>query len=230
MTNQQLPFDDIVSENDTQTIPSPTPAEVTDITRMLSMPTQRRTEVSIGDADDVVDEVPQNIVGSSEFDQDKIDAIKDNTAMVAEASTAIAYDTDKLADAIIDLGDTLLTAGGPFLYQSLLSKQERTDLKQLAMAVKEAKVKKEKLGVSKAESDALILYAELQEYEELLPLSDAEKHSIKVPLREVLKSVSYQGTPQGALMMACGMIAIPRVIPLIPLILKKRKNNETESE
>jgi hypothetical protein len=236
MPDQELNFeqpaqtDDQPTANDAQTIEQPkvnTP-QFEDLTDLLTLPTQRRDEVDLSQPEQTIDDTPVSIAGVAEFDTAKIEAIKSNTAIVADATTTISYDNEKLADAIIDLGDTILTHGAPYIYQSLLSKQERADLKQLVRMVREAKVQGKKLKDLELTADQLeasLIAEDIEKYEELAPLSEAEKNSIKKPLAEVLKNVNYQSTPQNALLMACGMIAIPRTIPLLPLLFKKKNDN-----
>jgi hypothetical protein len=195
---------------------------ITDLSDILCIPTQKRAEVT----DEVINEdaPPKDVPGVAEFDTAKVDAIKETTATIADATVTTSFDTDKLADTIIDLADTIITNAGPYLYEYCLHPTERQGLKDLAKAYRLAKANSEKFKVTPDQETYLEIQTELEQYEELLPFSESEKNSLHVPLKALLKEVSYQSSPKNALVMAATIITIPRILPLVPKLVKKYKN------
>lgn len=136
-------------------------------------------------------------------------------------TSKLTYPPEKLADTIIEFADAVLEAGMPYVYELTLPKDDRQALKELARKYRKSKRNKDKEMVLTArDQEVMEIYVEYEDYLEELPMDDDEKKSLREPLIEVLKQMNYQTTPQNALMIASGMVALPRVLPLL-IKLKK---------
>lgn len=224
-TNSSIPAAEIPAvetpavENASPALQQFTESTVLDLTTILTIPTQKRDEVSTA----ILDESDNTPVSTStaSFDTEKVEAIKDTTATLAQATVTSSYDTDKLADALIDLGDTILTHSAPYIYESLLTPDERKGMKDLAKRYRKAQIEKQQFVTTDQDAPFIQIQVDIEDYEKLMELSEAEKASIKEPLKELLKNVNFTASPQNSLLMACAMVAVPRIIPLIPMVMRK---------
>jgi hypothetical protein len=217
--NTQAMHDEVVENVPTNTSSTD---NFVDFTDLVNERTTRRDEVQFGEQEKAA-EPPKDVPGVATFDTKTVDAIKETTANAAEATTKLSYDSSKLASTIVDMVDMVLTTSAPYIYTSFISKDERHLLKILALEIKQAKIEKRNVIMDAEQKEVFEVYCNLEQYEELVPLSQAEKHSLVEPLAEVLKDVNYQTSPKNTLLIACAMIAAPRIIPLVPMMFKAKK-------
>lgn len=139
------------------------------------------------------------------------------------------FDTAQLAPALIDGLDMLQRTLYPKAYESMLSREDRIAMKSL---IRQYRTAKNKSQISLSENDQRIMeiMCDYEEYKESIPMTPAEKKSMIVPLREVLKKMNFQPTPEAALLYAAMMTTLPRVAPLV---LKKTgifEDNQEDGE
>lgn len=137
----------------------------------------------------------------------------------------VLYDSTKLAPAIVDVIDTLLSEGLPMLYEATLDKEDKVAMKILA---RKYRMKKDSGEIRFNDEDMRVMdvYLSYEEYCNELPLTESEKKSLLEPLIEVLKDVNYQTSPTNALIIAAVLIMIPRALPLGVNFMSKK--NEAE--
>lgn len=214
------------TENNTVTHLSPEikdfQPEIVDLAKMMAEETQTRDENTTTDAVTVEDLVKSGI----EIDREKVieDEPEDPEAITPGDVIPTTYDSKKLATTIIDLADAVLTSSSKHLYSACLSKEDRRDMKALALKYREHKLQKSKeaLTLVDRESEVIELYLDCLDYEENMPFTKDEKKSLIEPLAEILKNTKMETTPQNALMIAAAMVAVPRIMPLVPLYLSKK--------
>ncbi|WP_222166857.1 hypothetical protein [Edaphocola aurantiacus] len=145
-------------------------------------------------------------------------------AVSASDTIAGSYDSKKLAETIVDLVDTALTATGPMLYSRMLSPDDRRDMKALALKYRQQKADRiNTMVLSERDQEVMEIYVDYTDFEEALPFTKDEKKSLVEPLSQVLKHTKFETTPQTALLIAAGMVALPRAIPLFTLAISKNK-------
>jgi hypothetical protein len=139
------------------------------------------------------------------------DVIKDAVKPVTDAVKG--FDSRKLAPAIIDTVDVIISEGFPLFYQQTLSKEDRQAMKLLARKYRNAK-NADKMILTEDDQRIMEIYIDYEDFCEGLPLSEDEKKSLLEPLIEVLKDVNYTTSPGNALIVALILIMIPRCLPL----------------
>lgn len=123
------------------------------------------------------------------------------------------FDSRKLAPAIIDTVDIIISEGFPLFYQQTLSKEDRQAMKVLARKYRTLK-DADKFVLTEDDQRIMEIYIDYEDYCEGLPLTEDEKKSLLDPLIEVLKDVNYVSSPGNALIVAVILIMIPRCFPL----------------
>jgi hypothetical protein len=123
------------------------------------------------------------------------------------------FDSRKLAPALIDTVDVIISEGFPLFYQQTLSKEDRQAMKLLARKYRTLK-DANKMILTEDDQRIMEIYIDYEDYCESLPLSEDEKKSLLEPLIEVLKEVNYTSSPGNALIIAVILIMIPRCFPL----------------
>jgi hypothetical protein len=158
---------------------------------------------------------------SHDFDAEPIyfDFDREETERETEYSQAL-YDTEKLTDLIIDGTDILLQNTLPWLYKKTLNPEDKEALQKLAAKYRHHQGKKE-MELSENDQETLSIYLDLEEYEKSLPLTPGEKKQLTEPLKEVLKKMNFQVTPESALLMAAAIISAPRFLPLAANMMNK---------
>lgn len=197
--------------------------ETFDLANELEIPTQHREFNIIEDAQTVNDIPANDTAFNAEFDADKLKEIAEEK--IADNFEA-AYDTSTLAPAIVDGADALITNIFPVLYEkSTFTEDERNALKVLAFKIANSN---KSASTTLTENDMKLgaLYAEYEEYKKSLPLKDNEKKQIIKPLSVLLKDVNVQTTPGNALLIAVGMVMLPRLVPIgMNKLAKKEDEN-----
>lgn len=175
----------------------------------LDKATQERTEVPTLE---VVDAAQQ----SATFDEDIINEIQneiDDTNKLDELQDVV-FDMSLLVPVGVDLLDTVLTSFLPKLYEkTAFSDKERTLIKSLAYRKRKSKNAKETVLPENFE-ELEAMCEEYETYVESIPLKDAEKKALIIPLNEILKAKGRAMTPQEALIYAALAIGAPRLIPI----------------
>lgn len=197
--------------------------EIVDLAALMAQDTTIRDENTTTEAVTVEDLEKSGI----EIDRAKVIQEETPEAEILDDSDLIksTYDSKKLAATIVDLADAVLTSSSKHLYSACLSKEDRRDMKALALKYREHKLQKSKeaLTLVGRETEVLELYMDCEDYEENMPLTKDEKKSLIEPLSEILKNTKMETTPQNALIIAAAMVAVPRIMPLVPLYLQKKK-------
>ncbi|MBK9329042.1 MAG: hypothetical protein IPM95_06955 [Sphingobacteriales bacterium] len=184
--------------------------ETFDLAKELEIPTQERNFNVIQEAE-TIQPIDDNSEFNAEFDADKL---KEVAAEKVADNFEAAYDSSTLAPAIVDGADALIVNLFPILYEkSAFSDDQRAALKVLAYKIQTSNTRKED-RLDDAELKLGALYAEYEEYKKSLPLTENEKKQIIKPLSVLLKDVNVQTTPGNALLIAVGMVMLPRLLPL----------------
>jgi hypothetical protein len=137
------------------------------------------------------------------------------TTATGEALVAVTYPPEKLAATLIDVADVLLVHVMPALYLKSLDPKDAKALKILGKKVSQKLDAKQDILLSIDEQNTMGLSADFEAYKDSLPLAPEEKKTILGPLKEVLKDAKYETTPTNALLMALGVIMLPRTLPVI---------------
>jgi hypothetical protein len=132
-----------------------------------------------------------------------------------DALVAVTYPPDKLAPVVIDMADALIQALMPSVYTNTLDKKDAKALKLLGKKVTQQFEAGQGLTLTPEELRVLDISKEYEAYKDSLPLEDAEKKTLLAPLKEVLKDAKYETTPGTALIMAAGIVMLPRCLPLL---------------
>lgn len=121
-------------------------------------------------------------------------------------------DSLELAESIVDLVD----AGGELALSRIKKKQLFANNKIFNEA-KELYRKARKKDYEPTEDEQILidLYEDYRDYEADLPLEPKEKEMISKPLSEVLFKYQQKGSPEGKLLMAVGIVYVPKILPLI---------------
>jgi hypothetical protein len=139
-----------------------------------------------------------------------------------------SFDSRKLAPALIDTVDVLISEGFPLFYQQTLSKEDRQAMKMLARKYRTLK-DANKMTLTEDDQRIMEIYIDYEDYCEGLPLSEDEKKSLLEPLIEVLKEVNYTSSPGNALIIAVILIMIPRCFPLGLNLFSQNPLNEMKN-
>jgi hypothetical protein len=132
-----------------------------------------------------------------------------------EVLVAVTYPPEKLAATLIDVTDVLLQAIMPPLYLKSLAADDAAALKILAKKIGKDFSTKDTITLTPGEQATLGMYQDFEDYKETLPLQADEKKTILAPLKEVLKDAKYETTPTTALLMAVGVVMLPRALPIL---------------
>jgi hypothetical protein len=137
------------------------------------------------------------------------------TSATGEALVAVTYPPEKLAATLIDVADVLLVHVMPALYLKSLDPKDAKALKILGKRVSETIANNKEITLSVDEQHTIGLSQQFEDYKDSLPLLPEEKKTILGPLKEVLKDAKYETTPTTALLMALGVVMLPRALPVI---------------
>lgn len=148
---------------------------------------------------------------ADDFEAGADKVLEDASKPAAEAVKK--FDSKKLAPAIIDTVDIIISEGFPLFYQQTLSKEDRQAMKVLARKYRTNK-DADKFILTEDDQRIMEIYIDYEDYCEGLPLTEDEKKSLLDPLIEVLKDVNYVSSPGNALIVAVILIMIPRCFPL----------------
>ncbi len=135
----------------------------------------------------------------------------------------VPLDPEETADTIIELYDLGQNILFPKLYEKVLfSPADKATLRAVNQKIadngiiKGAEQEPVKIEFKPAELKQLRKAQELEDYtNEVVPLTDKEKDSLKKPLTKLLNVTSVSLTPGKALLIAIVVISISRVIPLL---------------
>ena len=148
------------------------------------------------------------------FDDDFNDAPADDAPdsnVIGDTLVSATFPPAKLAKTIITIADKLLVSIMPSVYMNGFTKTEIYAMKTIG----ERLANGDATNITDAEQIAILNYKEFEDYKQTLPLDADEKATILAPLTEVLKYAKYETTPMNALLMAVGMVALPRALPIL---------------
>jgi len=183
--------------------------ETVDLADALQQATEQKIFIPVSDNIETSTETVVND-NKDDFDTDILNE-PDNTT---DNANGALYDSSKLAPAIVDGGDMLIQQMFPILYEkSAFTKDEIIGMKAFAYRQK-IQAKQRETTITEDEQKYAALLIEYDEYVESLPLTVKEKQSIIEPLKTLLKDVNYQTSPGNALIIAVGMVMLPRLLPV----------------
>lgn len=153
---------------------------------------------------------------SDDFDQETLKTETESENAFTETENKIndaLFDNSQLAPAIVDGLDLIQRSLFPKAYISMLTKEDRVAMKSLIQQYRTSKNKTQML-LDENGQRIMEIMCDYEEYKESLPFSKEEKKSLIVPLREVLKKINLQPSPESALLTAAIITMLPRVTPL----------------
>ena len=182
--------------------------ETTDLADILSQATETKIVLDIPEIEKEQQEQFKN-----DFDENLLNAADEEEIKetAQQAATDALFDNEQLAPAIIDTFDILMQKTLPIVYEKTLDESDRIAMKFMLRQFKAGTLDKN------PNADGLRLIEIMQDYQtyiDSLPITKSEKQSILIPLKQVLKNVNIQTTPEKALLYSVAMMLIPRAIPL----------------
>lgn len=178
----------------------------------LDLPSTTDTQAADGSDAEVPDPY------TDDFDQETLQQEMQNEpdpGLDAAGKAAEAmFDSALLAPLLVDGFDMLQRTLYPKAYASMLSREDRIAMKSL---IRQYRMAKNKSQISLSENDQRIMeiMCDYEEYKESIPMTPAEKKSIVVPLREVLKKINFQPSPETSLLSAALIVTFSRAAPLV---------------
>lgn len=198
-----------------------------DMSEIISIATEKKivleipaadTETTITDQEKFANDFDKTILEEEEANQTVNDTVED-------AAQNALFDNEQLAPAIIETVDILQQQLLPTAFEKTLDESDRVAMKYMIRQFKAGALDKN----PNAEGMRIIeIMEDYQNYLDKLPFTKEEKKSILIPLKQVLKSVNIQTTPEKALMYSVFMLMLPRAIPLAKNQFFRDKKEETK--
>lgn len=153
-------------------------------------------------------------VNKDDFEPEpKQEEIKPETPENNEEKPMTKADSIDLAVSVVDLID----AGGELALCKIKQKQVFGGSNKKFNEAKELARKARKKDFEPTEDEQILidLYEDYRDYEITTPLEPKEKDMISKPLAEVLFKYQQKGSPETKLLMAVGIVYVPKILPLI---------------
>lgn len=181
-----------------------------DYLKELEIATQERVAVP-NEFENIQENNTESNELKAEFDEQKLQEIATETI---QENNSLLYDNSKLAPAIVDGLDTIVSTVFPILHEkTLLTDLQKKQMKLLCLKY-DISTKKIETTLSDTELELMSLYKEIEDYKKELPFTPVEKKSLIQPLTEILKDIKFQTSPQNALIIAVVLLLLPRLLPL----------------
>ena len=138
----------------------------------------------------------------------------------------------EMADILVNGFDSILQWAAPFSYQKMaFSSDEMRRFREIQQMGKMNK--KKEVVLEDSDYDLFARMDEFLDYKKTIPLTEAEKQSLKIPLEVMLQEKGGDIPPGWALVYAATAIALPRFAPHTVFLITKqfsRFNNQNEKE
>jgi hypothetical protein len=124
--------------------------------------------------------------------------------------------TDWTVGSIIHGLNTGLQLGLDGMYQNaVFEKEELAILKAMARRQRKNDAAGIKVyEIEDTEADVMAKYETYLDWKEKLPMSEEEKQLLAVPLEQIIAEMSFEVSPVQGLLLAAGIIALPRFVPI----------------